>query len=200
MRSHAAAFGSCLGLLLLSWLGMQIVHEFGHAAAAWFTGGNVNRVFLHPLSISRTDVNPNPAPAIVVWSGPVTGCLLPWFAAVALDRCRKVQWIQWTIHFCPAIPAFLHFFSGFCLIANGAYLAGGSFEQVGDCGEMLRTGTPAWIICGVGTAAMFAGLCAWHRAGSFSDWYDSPDRSWTESMAITAFLLLIAAIELWLSG
>jgi hypothetical protein len=31
-------------LALLSWLAMQAVHEFGHVAGAWLTGGQVERV------------------------------------------------------------------------------------------------------------------------------------------------------------
>ena len=34
--------------LVDSWLGMQAVHESGHALAAWLTGGRVARVVLHP--------------------------------------------------------------------------------------------------------------------------------------------------------
>ncbi len=35
--------------LALSWLGMMVVHEFGHAALAWLSGGSVARVVLGPL-------------------------------------------------------------------------------------------------------------------------------------------------------
>lgn len=63
--------------LLGSWLGMQAVHEFGHVVGAWLTGGQVDRVVLHPLTISRTDLARNPHPLLVVWAGPVFGCLLP---------------------------------------------------------------------------------------------------------------------------
>lgn len=57
--------------LLGSWLGMQAVHELGHVAGAWLTGGRVERVVLHPLTISRTDLATNPHPLPVVWAGPV---------------------------------------------------------------------------------------------------------------------------------
>jgi hypothetical protein len=42
-------------LVPLCWLGMQAVHEFGHVAALWASGGTVAKVVLHPLTISRTD-------------------------------------------------------------------------------------------------------------------------------------------------
>ena len=48
--------------LPLCWLGMMIVHEAGHVAGAMLSGGTVIRVILHPLAISRTDVDPNHFP------------------------------------------------------------------------------------------------------------------------------------------
>jgi hypothetical protein len=136
-----------------SWLGMQVVHESGHAAGAWLTGGRVARVVLHPGTISRTDLSHNPHPLVVVWAGPLVGVLLPlalWGAA-ALARLGA---------------AFvLRFFAGFCLVANGAYIAGGSFGGVGDCGEMLRHGSPIWLLWLFGAACAPAGLALWHRLG-----------------------------------
>jgi hypothetical protein len=35
-----------LSTLYGSWLGMQDVHELGHVAAAWLTGGRVSKVVL----------------------------------------------------------------------------------------------------------------------------------------------------------
>ena len=53
------------------WLGFQAVHELGHAAGAWLSGGKVVKVVLHPCAISRTDVEPNPRPLVVVCVGPL---------------------------------------------------------------------------------------------------------------------------------
>ena len=50
---------------------MEAVHELGHVLAAWATGGLVTDVVLHPLTISRTDVRPNPRPLAVAWGGAV---------------------------------------------------------------------------------------------------------------------------------
>jgi hypothetical protein len=47
-----------ISFLLVCWLAMMTVHEFGHVLAAWGTGGTVTRVVLHPFAISRTDVSP----------------------------------------------------------------------------------------------------------------------------------------------
>ena len=127
---------------------MQVVHEAGHAMGAWMSGGKVIRVVLHPFTISRTDVQPNPHPLIVVWAGPLVGVLFPivvWFIAVRARLSTN----------------FLRFFAGFCLIANGCYIGFGSFGGVGDCGEMLRHGTPPWVLWpyGLVTASIGLWLC-----------------------------------------
>jgi Peptidase M50B-like len=150
-RLHQAVL--IASVVLGSWLGMQAVHEFGHVLGAWLTGGEVDRVVLHPLTISRTDLAHNPSPLLVVWAGPVVGVLLP---AVAWGVAAGLR-----------LPgAFvLRFFAGFCLVANGAYIAGGSFDRIGDCGQMLRHGSPVWQLWLFGAVAVPAGLWLWHRQG-----------------------------------
>jgi hypothetical protein len=139
--------------VLGSWLGMQAVHEFGHVLGAWLTGGRVAQVVLHPLTISRTDLAENPHPLPVVWAGPLLGVLLPLFL--------------WSIAAAFHVPgAFvLRFFAGFCLIANGAYIAVGSFDHIGDAGVMLRQGSPTWQLWLFGIVAVPLGLWLWHRQG-----------------------------------
>jgi hypothetical protein len=141
--------------LLVSWLGMQAVHEFGHVLGAWLTGGDVARVVLHPLTISRTDLAHNPQPLIVVWLGPVVGVLLPlamWFVA-ALVRMPGAF--------------LLRFFAGFCLIGNGAYIGVGSFDGIGDCGAMLRHGSALGQLWLFGVVTVPCGLALWHRQGVY---------------------------------
>src|SRR5208282_6187597 len=94
--------------LPLCWLAMMAVHELGHVVGAVATGGRVERVVLHPLTISRTDVSPNPHPLMVVWAGPSVGVLLP----LAFLSAAKLSKLTWTY--------LAQFFAGFCLIANGA--------------------------------------------------------------------------------
>jgi hypothetical protein len=140
-------------LAVLCWLGMMAVHECGHVIGACATGGRVERVVLHPLTISRTDLAENPHPLAVVWAGPVLGALLPlaaWLLAVAF------RWSQ---------AYLLRFFAGFCLIANGAYIACGSFERIGDCGVMLQHGASLWQLWLFGAVAVPAGFALWHRQG-----------------------------------
>ena len=133
---------------------MMAVHELGHVTGAILTGGSVERVVLHPLAISRTDVDPNPNPAMVVWLGPVVGCLLPVTMALLMpQRATTARNVAL-------------FFAGFCLIANGAYIGGASFGQVGDASVMLRTGSPIWLLWLYGILTMSVGIVIWHRLGS----------------------------------
>ena len=143
-----------VGTLLLSWLGMMIVHEGGHVVNAWATGGRVDKVVLHPLAISRTDVNPNPRPLIVVWGGPIWGCLVPLFTLLWM------RWRQFRHNFLFA------FFAGFCLVANGAYLGVGVWFPVGDALELLHLGTPLWLLGAFGVCASSLGFWLWNGLGS----------------------------------
>lgn len=145
--SQAVLIGATL---VACWLGMQAVHELGHVLAAWLTGGEVARVVLHPLTISRTDLSHNPQPLAVVWAGPVFGVLFPvvlWITAVALKMPNAFV---------------LRFFAGFCLIANGAYIGLGSFGRIGDCGDMLRHGASFWHLWLFGIATLPLGLGLWN--------------------------------------
>ncbi len=137
------------------------VHELGHVVGAMITGGSVERVVLYPLDISRTDVSPNPHPLVVVWAGPVIGCLIPLFFLAAAGQ-QNVVWLK-----------VVQFFAGFCLIANGAYISVGAIDRVGDCGEMLRTGTPLWILFAFGAITIPMGFYLWHRLGSPKQFFDS---------------------------
>jgi len=132
---------------------MQAVHESGHVLGAWITGGRVEHVVLHPLTISRTDLAENPDPLFVAWAGPVVGVMAPiliWIAAAA-----------------SRLPgAFvLRFFAGFCLLANGLYISVGSFDGIGDCGDLLRHGARIWHLWLFGLVTAPFGLWLWHRQG-----------------------------------
>jgi hypothetical protein len=139
--------------LLGSWLGMQTAHESGHVLGALFTGGEIAAVVLHPLTISHTEMIENPHPMVVVWAGPLVGVLLPLFL--------------WALLAATGAPgAFIaRFFAGFCLIANGAYLGVGSFLGTGDCGEMFRQGSSAWILRIFGAIAVPLGFWLWNGQG-----------------------------------
>ena len=140
-----------VGLSAVSWLGMMLVHEFGHMLGAWLTGGHVQQVVWHPLAISRTDVKPNPWPLLVVWAGPLVGVVLP----VVVDRVLVFTRIS--------VAYLFTFFAGFCLIANGAYIGCGVFDPIGDAGDMIRLGTPRWAMAFFGLCCVVGGFWLWHR-------------------------------------
>jgi hypothetical protein len=139
--------------LPLCWLGMMAVHELGHVLGAVASGGTVERVVLHPLAISRTDVSPNPRPLVVVWSGPLIGVLLP----LTLFVIAKFSRFHWAY--------LVQFFAGFCLIANGAYLGADSFVKGGDGREMLWHGSPVWSLWLFAVVTFPGGLCLWNGLG-----------------------------------
>ncbi len=172
-------------LLPLCWLSMMAVHEGGHFLCARLTNGRVTSVVLHPLTISRTDVMPNPQPLIVCWGGPILGCAAP---LILWEICRTLI----------ARLAFLmRFFAGFCLIANGAYLGVGSFEGIGDAGELLRLGMSVPMLWGFGLLAVSAGLLVWHRTGPDFGFGHHAKAIDPAAPGLTAMLLvIIVAMEL----
>ena len=140
--------------LLGSWLGMQAAHESGHVIGALLTGGHTATVVLYPLTISHTEMIDNPHPSVVVWAGPLVGVMLPL--------------VLWGLLAVTGVPGefVARFFAGFCLIANGAYLGVGSLIGAGDCGEMLRHGSPVTVLWVFGAVAAPLGLWLWSGQGS----------------------------------
>jgi hypothetical protein len=174
--------------LALVWLGLQIVHELGHVLGAWTTGGEVKRVILHPLAISLTDVSPNPHPLAERWAGPAVGVLLPLGFLAMVWRCDRTT------------RDLFRFFAGACLIANGLYLAIGSFGRVGDAGDLLRHGAPIWTLWVFGLVAVPAGLCLWNGVGeTFGFGASRGAVSIRATIVVVALLLLVVALELALS-
>lgn len=170
-------------LLVGCWLAMMGVHELGHVLGGIISGGEIARVVLHPLAISRTDLTVNPHPAVVVWAGPLWGVLFPLGLLLVANRLR------WSV------ASWVQFFAGFCLIANGAYIAGGALEGIGDCGVMHQTGTPLWLMWSFGLLTVPAGFWLWHRLGSFRNWRRHPERV-SEQSAWGMFLAVVALVAL----
>lgn len=183
MASTNRALFTC-SLMASAWLGMQLVHEFGHMLAAWATGGTVQRIVFHPLAISRTDVSPNPSPLVVAWAGPIVGSLLP---ALAAGVCR---WLR--LHARP----YVEFFAGFCLIANGLYIGVGSFEGVGDAGDLLRLGARQETLRLFGAITFALGVWIWHRTSEDFGFGKAPrviGRTEAMIVAATAVILTVVA-------
>lgn len=150
--------GVCLAAVVacsaaLSWLTMQAMHEGGHVLHAWLSGGSVARVFLDPLEISHTELGSNPQPLFVAWGGVSWGAALPAVLLLLTPRLR------------PQVRQLGQFFVGFCLVANGAYLVGGTITRVGDPADLIRLGAPALLLLLVGGAMGATGLQVWHRLG-----------------------------------
>src|SRR5205809_5903353 len=75
--------------LAISWLGMMVVHEFGHVLFTWLSGGSVARVVLSPLVFSRTDLQRNPHPLFVAAGGALVGDALP---CLIFGLWRRLCW------------------------------------------------------------------------------------------------------------
>lgn len=163
---------------------MMAIHETGHVVGAIATGGIVQDIQLQPMAISRTDVDPNPNRLAVVWAGPVLGTLLP-ALFIGIVRGRNA-----------AVCRHVMFFSGFCLIANGTYIAGGAFDQVGDCQIMLQEGSPLWSLLLFGAATVPTGFWLWHRMGSFRTFLSFPDFAFVHSRWPIGALLILVVIQL----
>jgi hypothetical protein len=168
---------------LTFWLLMMSLHESGHILLARLTGGHVTKVVLHPLAISRTDVSPNPAPLAVAWGGPVCGSVLP-----------VVVWLTWRGLAWPGAK-WLQGLAGFCLIANGLYLASGVVFPAGDTEDLLRLGVTGWMLVGVGVPAFVCGLGMWHAMGAAFGMKDmSADQARRGAIASVIGLVVIVSM------
>jgi hypothetical protein len=175
-----------VSIIPLCWLGMQVVHELGHVFAAKMTGGEVTKVALHPLIVSRTDLAANPHPLPVVWGGPVLGSLLP-LIAFGLAFITRLSGVY-----------LFRFFAGFCLVANGVYIGTGWLIANGaDPGVMIENGSPTWLLVIFGLLTFPAGLYLWHRQGHHFGLAEADGRVSNLAAAISAALLVVlVAFEL----
>jgi hypothetical protein len=175
--------GSFIGF---SWLTMQVVHELGHVLGAVTTGGTVTKVVLHPFTISRTDVYPNPHALVEVWAGPIVGVLLP-----------LVVYLFAKVLGSPGIFLF-RFFAGFCLVSNGVYIGAAWLADGGaDAGDLLRLGATHWQLILFGLLTVPLGFFLWHGLGS-NFGLGKANGSVSRSAAITSVCLFIfvAVVEI----
>lgn len=190
LNTHRNAILLGLSTLFLSWCWMQAVHELGHVLGAWVTGGCVRCVELHPLSISRTEVSPNPSAVTVTWAGPVCGVVLPITLWLLLLQLAIYY------HSLRAIVPFLRFFAGFCLIANGAYLGAAVLEPVGDARDLIQVGEPVWRLGVFGLVTIPTGFALWNAQGNWFGWGPNPRTIPTREVT-TMWGILIAS---WMTG
>lgn len=171
--------------LVGSWLGFLLVHEFGHAAIAWATGGAIAQLRLHPLEISWSAFAPNPRPLWVAWGGPVLGSLLPTIVLAIAHVLRS--------------PGFYlaRFFAGFCLVANGLYLGVDAFARSGDAGTLLRHGAERWELLLFASVTVPLGFRLWHGLGpSFGLGEAHGQVSRRAAFAVPSVCALIFVLEL----
>ena len=160
---------------------MMIVHEFGHVLAAWASGGTVAKVVLHPLEFSRTDLAENPHPLFVAWGGAAGGTILPLcFLWIAKSNRLTMFYL-------------FQFFAGFCLVVNGIYLGAVSFMNAADAGDLMRHGTPHWVLVLFGIATVPLGFCLWNGLGPHYGLGQAGGHV-SRRDAIVTFLLLLAVV------
>ncbi|MDA7977170.1 MAG: hypothetical protein MPJ50_00195 [Pirellulales bacterium] len=171
------------------WLGMQIVHEAGHLLAAWFVGADVKHVILHPLKISQTQLEQRPPPVSVVWCGSLFGMAAPLVCYATWEFLRLPGGYLWRC------------FAGFCLLANGTYLAAGALANVGDAHDLLLAGIPTWRVVGVGLLSAPPGLWMFRRQIQHFGLGQAAGRVSVDAAYVMAFLLLaIVSLELAKGG
>lgn len=188
MSSHQCQWLLLATFLPWCWLMMMVVHEVGHVVMAWATGATVERVVLHPLAISRTDLAENPNPLLVSWAGAVIGCILPVSFWLVVQASRL------------SVAPFARFFAGFCLVANGAYLGVGACTADGDAGDLFNAGAHAWQLAVFGIVAFSGGLWLWHGLGPAFGFTDGSKQITRRSVIVTTTLLIVTVdLELLLS-
>jgi hypothetical protein len=117
-------------------------------------------------------------------AGPIVGVLIPLLVWMIAKAAR------WHVEF------ILRFFAGFCLIANGLYIGLGSFQGVGDCGDMLNNGSQPWQLWLLGLATAPAGLWMLNNLGS----HFGLGRGARPVSRSDAFLAVAAALVLTIFG
>jgi hypothetical protein len=168
--------------LALSWLGMMIVHESGHVLFAWLSGGTVSKVVLYPLDFSRTDLSHNPHPLFVASGGALIGSALP---LITLFICKRTR---------PTVLPIIQFFAGFCLIVNGIYMSVVSFLHAADAGDLMRAGTPQWILVAFGIITVPLGLSLWHGLGPHYGLGSQPRKQINPMLAFVTLVTLLTVI------
>jgi hypothetical protein len=151
--------------LYVSWMAMMAVHESGHVLAGLAGGGRVRRVVLPFTDFSRTDIDPNPSPRLEVWGGPVWGSVFPLAVWLILRRTLI-----------KSLGAALGFFTGLCLVANGAYLGMDWTMSAGDAAQLIKLGTPIWMLVAFGVIMIVPGLYIWHKIGQIESLFKTPGR------------------------
>ena len=140
MSPKRAASGGLFLLVVLIWAWLLTLwtHELGHVVGAWLTGSTVQRVVLHPLAFSRTDVHPNHNTLIVVWAGPIGGCAFGGLVSLLFVALRR------------RLVTVAIFGGGLCWLVNAVYIGVGAVAPVADAQTMIDAGSPRWVLAAFG--------------------------------------------------
>jgi|GEM_PF-6687682 len=96
------------------------------------------------------------------------------------------------------LAAVLH---GFCAIANGCYLGYAIIEPIGDAEQLVRLGSPIWLLALFGMTCVTAGLLTWHRLGvEFGIGPYARKIAWRDAGFVCAVLLVVVIAEVCLSS
>lgn len=138
-----------ISTLIAWWWLMMAIHELGHVLGSLLSGATVEAVVLWPWSISETVRSGSHTPLVDTWAGPIFDMIMP---ALIWITCRRL----------PSLAAWVGGWAGFCLVANGVYLAAGWIESAGDAADLVHLGMPVWSLVTVGTTSVSLGLWCWH--------------------------------------
>ncbi len=94
---------------------------------------------------------------------------------------------------CPGIYLF-RFFAGFCLVANGAYIAFGPSDGLADTAVMLTHGSYRWQLVLFGILAAALGLYLWHRQGHYFGLGKTNGRVNKKAMAVSTLLFAVTVV------
>ena len=89
----------------------------------------------------------------------------------------------------------MRFFAGFGLVANGAYIGAGIVMPVGDSVEMIRLGSPPWLLGAFGVATLPVGLWLWNGQGVYFG-LNSGNGRVSRRAACSTMALLLAVLAL----
>src|SRR5206468_2996271 len=106
-----------------------------------------------------------------------------------------VRWLKWP-------RAWLaRFFAGFCLIANGGYLLGGSVYPAGDAEVLLQEGAPRVALAAFGIVATVGGLWIWSGLGPhFGLGKQAVPIDRRAAIGVTVAAVMLAAVECIIAG
>jgi len=124
IRSFAGKILYFAVVLITAWCVMLLAHEAGHLLGGYLSGATLREFELRPWKLPYSLHNPNPHPLITLWAGPVLGVVGP-LLVLAI----------WS-------TAVTRLIAGFCLLANGVYLAVGGLtgDRFLDTAQLLEAG------------------------------------------------------------